>query len=201
MIWTASSSQFSRSPGELSELDSQPLVLGLEPGAADPEDRAPVADVIEGGDHLRHRRRVAERVRTDHQPDRGALGGLGPGCQGHVGLEDRSVVVADDRVEVIPGPQGVEAEAVGPDARLAQVGPGRVLVPAVRAELHASVMADHLLDAHADDHPFLSRVPLRLAVVASRQVLNVGQAPARRSRRARPCRAWRPTSARPRRGG
>ena len=54
MIWTASSSQFSRSPGELPELDSQPLVLGLEPGATDPEDRAAVADVVERGDLLRH---------------------------------------------------------------------------------------------------------------------------------------------------
>ena len=47
MIWTASSSQRSRSPGEPPELDAEAVVLGLEPGAADAEDRASVADVVE----------------------------------------------------------------------------------------------------------------------------------------------------------
>ena len=41
---------------------------------------------------------------------------------------------ADDRIEMVPGPEGVVAEAVRPLAGLEQVGPGRVLVPAERAE-------------------------------------------------------------------
>ena len=111
------------------ELDPERAVLGLEPGAADAQHRPAAADVVERGRHLGDERRVAERVGTDHEPDGGALGALGPGGQGQPALEHRSLVGTDDGIEVVPGPDRVEAEAVGPDAGLSQRGPVAVLVP------------------------------------------------------------------------
>ena len=55
------------------EVDAERGVLGLEPGAADPEHGPPAGQVVEGRDLLDHQRRVAERVGPDHQPEGRAL--------------------------------------------------------------------------------------------------------------------------------
>ena len=48
-------------------------VLLLEPGAADPEDRAPAADVVERGDRLCDKPGISERFRSDQQAELGAF--------------------------------------------------------------------------------------------------------------------------------
>ena len=60
--------------------------------AADAEDRPAVRDVVEGRRHLGGERRLAERVRPDHQPDPDLLGRLRPGGERQPALEDRPVV-------------------------------------------------------------------------------------------------------------
>ena len=57
-----------RSPSP--ELDPERLVLALEPGAADAEDRPSAAHVVERGDHLAPSRAgLRKRVRADHQAE------------------------------------------------------------------------------------------------------------------------------------
>ena len=80
------------------------------------------------------KRRLAERVRADHQADPDVLGGLRPGRQRQPALEDRTLGGPDDRVEVVPRPERVVAEAVGALAGLEQARPVGVLVPAQRAK-------------------------------------------------------------------
>ena len=60
------------------ELEPEVLVLLSEPGAADPEDRAAAADVVERRRHLRGERRRAERVGAHHQADPDLLVSPGP---------------------------------------------------------------------------------------------------------------------------
>ena len=122
MIGSASPSQRSRSGNPSPNARPYASCSVLEPGAADAEDRASAGDVVEGRRHLRGERRLAERVRPDHQSDPDPLRGLGPGGQRQPALEDRTVGAADDRVEVVPRPERVVAEAVGAAAGFEQAG-------------------------------------------------------------------------------
>ena len=96
------------------ELDPVGLVLRLEPGPADAQDRPPVAQVVERGGQLGGETGIAEGVGADQQAKPHALGDLGPGGQAHPSLEDRLQRVAEDRVQVVPGPEMVVAELVDP---------------------------------------------------------------------------------------
>ena len=64
MIGTASASQRSRSPGDDPNSMPEPVVLGLEPGAADAEHRPAAADVVE----RRHLARDDRRRRNVFAP-------------------------------------------------------------------------------------------------------------------------------------
>ena len=87
-----------------SELEPERLVLLLEPGRADAEDRPAVGDVVKGRGHLRGEGRLAERIGPDHQADPDPFSRLRPGRERQPGLEHRSARAALDRVEVIPRP-------------------------------------------------------------------------------------------------
>ena len=80
-------------------------------------------------------RGLPERVGADHQADPDLGRRLRPGRDRQPALVVRAVRVADDRIQVIPRPERVVAEVVGPDARREQARPFRVLVPAERADL------------------------------------------------------------------
>ena len=60
--------------------------------------------------------RIPERVRPDEQPEPDALRRLGEGGKRRIALEDRLVRVAEDRVQVIPRPERVVPELLGPTA-------------------------------------------------------------------------------------
>ena len=94
------------------ELDPVGPVLGLHPRAADAQDRPAAADVVEGRRGLGHDPWVAERVGADEQPEAGPLGLRRPRGERRPALEDRLVGVAEDRVEVVPRPEVVVAEAI-----------------------------------------------------------------------------------------
>ena len=95
------------------EVDAERGVLGLEPGAADPEDGAPARQVVEGRDLLDDQRRVPERVGADHQPEGRALRDPRPSCEQRRTPRASARRRPDDGVEVVPRPQLVVAEAVG----------------------------------------------------------------------------------------
>ena len=61
-----------------------------------------------------------KRVRADHEPDADPRRGLGPGGQRQPALEVGTGRVADDGVEVVPRPERVVAQLVGPDPGLEQ---------------------------------------------------------------------------------
>ena len=60
---------------------------------------------------------IAERVRADEQAEPDPLGRLGQRRERGVALEDRLVRVAEDRQDVVPGPEVVEAELSRPAGR------------------------------------------------------------------------------------
>ena len=116
------------------ERESVGRVFAIEPGGTDPEDGAALAHVVKRGGNLGRHGRFPERVRPDHQPNPDPLGRHGPAGQDGPALEDRTLPRPNDRVQVIPGPQGVEPEPFGPDPGVEHRGPRRVLVPAERAK-------------------------------------------------------------------
>ena len=117
------------------EVDPVRLVLPLEPGPADPEDRASGAHVVERRDHLGGQGGVAERVRPDHQADRRSRGHARPAGQDQVALEDRAAPIALDGIEVVPGPQRVIAQLVGSLPDTLERGPIGLLAPGQHADL------------------------------------------------------------------
>ena len=98
------------------EINPVGLVLPPEPGAPDAKDGAAPADVIKRRDHLRGECRVAEGVGADHQPKRHPAGHRRPARQRQVALEDGAAPVALDGVEVVPRPERVIPQLVGPSA-------------------------------------------------------------------------------------
>ena len=81
---------------------------------------------------------VAFRRDADHEADRDPVGDGGPAREREVALEDRPLGVADDRVEVVPGPERVVAQPIDERTRVAERVPVGVLRPEEGAELHAS---------------------------------------------------------------
>src|SRR5439155_8817609 len=117
------------------EVDAVLLVLELEPRAADAEDPPAVADVVESRGHLRHEPGIAERVGTDEQAEARLLRGHRPRGEGRPPFDDRLIRVAEDRVDVVPGPEVVIAEAVDALRGVQQLGPRRGLAPQEDPEL------------------------------------------------------------------
>jgi len=109
------------------EVDAHGLVLGLEPGAADTQDRASCAHVVERSDHLHDQSGVAEGVGADHQAEGHLPGDSGPAGERHVALEDGSARVADDGIQVIPRPERVVPQVVHRLAEPLERGPVGVL--------------------------------------------------------------------------
>ena len=118
------------------EVDAVGRGLGLHPCPADTEDRPAVADVVERRGGLRDEPRVPERVGADEQAEAGLLGLAGIGVEQRPTLEDRLVRVAEDRIQVIPGPQVRVAQAIDPLRGIEELGPGRRLLPEQDPELH-----------------------------------------------------------------
>ncbi len=88
-------------------------MLALEPGAPDSQDRPATADVVDGDDRLRDEAGVPEGVGADEQtqPDPGRR--LRQGGHRGVTLVDRLFAVAEDRQEMVPGPEVLVAELLG----------------------------------------------------------------------------------------
>src|SRR4051794_733663 len=122
-------------PDARAEVDAVGLVLVVEPGTAEPGDRAPVRDVVDRRDHLRHEPGVPERVRADHQPEPGPLRRHGPRGKRRVALEDRLVRGAEDRVDVVPGPQVLVAQRVDALRAVEELRPRTSLAPEQDSEL------------------------------------------------------------------
>ena len=117
------------------ERDAVHPVLGLMPGRAEPEDRAPARDVVERGGHLREDRGVPVGVAGHEHRDLHVLRDRTPGGEDLPALEVRTRRVADERDEVIPGHERVVAEPVHEEPVLAHLVPGDVL----RVELDTEV--------------------------------------------------------------
>ena len=116
------------------EVDPECVVLALEPGATDPEDRPPAADVVEGCCQLGRVARVAEGVRTDHQPEPDPGRDGGPGGEGEPALEDRLAPRALDREQVVPRPDRVPAGRLSLERSLSDPRPVARLRPELGAE-------------------------------------------------------------------
>jgi hypothetical protein len=117
-------------------LEPEGIVLALEPRAPDPEDRPAAADLVEGRGELRGEPRVAERVRADHEPERWSGRDRRETCEGRPALEDRLLPRPDDRVQVVPGPEAVDAGLFGPERRVADGLPRARLGPQEHTEFH-----------------------------------------------------------------
>ena len=107
------------------ELDAVGVVLGLHPCPADTEDRPAVADVVERRGGLGDETWVPERVGADEQAEAGRLRLAGLGVEQRPALEDRLIWVAEDRIQVIPGPQVRIAQAIDPLRGIKELRPGR----------------------------------------------------------------------------
>jgi len=96
------------------EVQPEGSVLPLEPGAADAHDRPSAADVVDRGEALHCESGVPKGVRADEQAEPDPLGRLGHSRERRVTLEDLLVRVAEDRQEVVPGPDMVVPETFRP---------------------------------------------------------------------------------------
>ena len=117
------------------EVDAERLVLELEPGTADACDGPAAADVVDGRDALGGEPGIPERVGTDEEPQSRAFRRLGDRGERRVPLEDGLVRITEDGVDVVPGPQVVEPELVGPHRRIEEARPVAGLTPQVQPEL------------------------------------------------------------------
>ncbi len=111
------------------EVQPERAVLALEPCPADPHDRATAADVVDRRHAFHRQTRIAEGVRPDEEAESNALGRLGDGGEGRVALEDRLLGVAEDRLEMVPGPDVVIAESLGRPGSAEEPGPVAGLAP------------------------------------------------------------------------
>src|SRR4029079_15852805 len=120
------------------EVDAEGGVLQLEPRPADAGNRPAAADVIDRRQRLHCQARVPERVRPDEQTQPDSRRRLGEGRERRVALDDRLVRVAEDRVDVVPCPERVEAQLLGAGAGGEERGPVAGLAPEVDSELDVS---------------------------------------------------------------
>ncbi len=102
-------------------------VVALEPARADAEDHATARDVVDGARHVGEEIRVAIRVAADERAELHALGHLRERGEQRPALEVRTVGIAVQRVEVVPDVDAVDAEILGAQPRLAQLGEARLL--------------------------------------------------------------------------
>ena len=168
---SASRSQRSRSPGDSPNSIAEVTCLFVVPRRPDAQISTAIGDVVEGRGHLRGQSRIAEWISADHQPDAHVRRRLRPSGEGHVTLEEGTVSGADDRVQVIPRPEAIEAQAIGADSGVEQRLPIGVLRPAQGAEPDVGV--------HGTDELFISseRSPQLQATVATRRT--AGEQPLR----------------------
>ncbi len=118
------------------EVDPEGVVLALEPAAADAQDRAAAADVVEGRRELGRQAGVAEGVGRDEQADPRPGGHGRDRGQRRPALELGVAPVALVGEQVVVEPEVVEAGGLGPDDGVAKLRPAGPLDPERRAEAH-----------------------------------------------------------------
>ena len=123
------------------ELVAVLVVVALEPARPDAEGEAAVADVVDGAGHVGEQLRVAVGVAGDQRAELGVRGVGGHGGEQRVRLEVGAVRVAVERVEVVPHPDGVDAQGVGGLPRLAEVRHGCCLGVELHPDLERSSCA------------------------------------------------------------
>src|SRR5205823_6333757 len=89
---------------------------------------------------------VAERVRADHQPERGTARQGRERGEGRPAFEDRLLPRADDGHQVIPRPETFDAHLIGANRGVADGCPRGRLWPEEDADLHLALA---LVPAHA----------------------------------------------------
>ena len=97
------------------ELVAVLVVVALEPARADPEDEPPAGDVVDRARHVGEQVRVAVRVAGDERAELDPLGHLGHRREHRPALEVLPVGIAEERVEVVPVEELVDAELLGFD--------------------------------------------------------------------------------------
>ena len=85
-------------------------MLQVKPCSAQAENRPAPAEVIKGHRSFGHYPRVPERVRTNQETELDARRDFRPRRKGGPPFEDRLMWIAEDRVQVIPGPEVLVAE-------------------------------------------------------------------------------------------
>ncbi len=116
------------------EIDPERVVLALEPAATEPEDEAPVREMVDGRRELRGQARVPERVRADEQAEPDALGQDGERRERRPALELGVRRVALVRQQVVVHPEAVPAGALDGQARVAERRPVGAVDPERRPE-------------------------------------------------------------------
>src|SRR5262249_27220238 len=117
------------------EVDPVPLVLALEPGTTDAEDRPPAGEVVERRRELRGEPRVTEGVGADHEPEGRPLRHLRPPGEDRPALEDRALPRPTDAHQVVPGPQVRGAATLGAYGGIAEGRPAGRLGPQQEPDL------------------------------------------------------------------
>src|SRR5699024_11683037 len=95
---------------DLAVLETVLVVVLLEPPRTDPEDQAPLRDVIHRAGHVRQQVGVPVAVAGHQRTDLHPRGGLGPGTQHGPTLEVLTLRISGQRVEVVPVEQHVDSE-------------------------------------------------------------------------------------------
>jgi hypothetical protein len=88
-------------------------VVALEPPGAEAEDQAAVAELVDGAGHVGQQLGVAVAVAGHEHPELGPLGRHRHRRQQRPALVVRTVGLAVEGEEVVPRPDGVDAEGVG----------------------------------------------------------------------------------------
>ena len=123
--------------GPTPEVDAEGVVLTLEPGPADAEDRPSARHMVQGRRQLGREAWVAERVGPHHQAEPDPFGQRPEA--GHQGpaLQDRLLPRAEDRKEMVPRPDRVPPVCLGVEGRVPECGPGGRLGPELKTEAHS----------------------------------------------------------------
>ncbi len=115
--------------GGRTELVAELAVVALGPAGADAEDQPPARHVVDRLRHVGEEGGVAVAVAGDEGAELHPFGHLGHPGQQAPALEVRPLGVAGEREEVVPGPEGVDAERLDAAPGLAHRGVGGVLGP------------------------------------------------------------------------